>query len=151
MNLEEKLKQLGVWYRFYDKENTIHTADASKVTGIDIHRITKNLVSKTNEGEYVLLVVPGDKHVDLKKAARALGVKNVRLMSFREVDEISGYSPGGTPSIGLKKDVRTVIDEDLTKLRTFYCGGGSRNKLLELSIKDVRRVSKAIVAKISKP
>jgi Cys-tRNA(Pro)/Cys-tRNA(Cys) deacylase len=151
MNLEDKLIKLGLWYRFLEKENTIHTADASKVTGIDIHKITKNLVSKTNEDEYVLIIVPGDRRVDLKKAAKVLGVKNVRLMPYLEADKISGYSPGGTPSIGLKKKVRTVIDEDLIKLHTFYCGGGSRNRLLELRSKDVIRISNAIIAKISKP
>ena len=51
-------------------------------TGIDLHRITKNLVSKTNKKEYVLLIVQGDRRVNLKDAARALGVKNVRLIPF---------------------------------------------------------------------
>ena len=50
----------------------------------DLHRITKNLVSKTREGEYALLVVPGDSRVDLKAAAKVLKTKNVRLMPFSE-------------------------------------------------------------------
>jgi Cys-tRNA(Pro)/Cys-tRNA(Cys) deacylase len=127
----------------------VHTADASKTTGIDLHRITKNLVSKTREGEYALLVVPGDSRVDLKAAAKALGTKNVRLMPFSEAETISDYPPGGTPTIGHKTPMRVIMDEELSGFETFYCGGGSRDRLLELRVDDVKRLTNVIVAKIS--
>ena len=128
----------------------MHTADASRATGIDLHRITKNLVSRTKEGEYVLLVVPGDRRVDLKAAAKALGVKNVRLMPFEEAESISGYSPGGTPSVGHKTRMRTVVDSELTEFETLYCGGGTRDRLLELKVSDVISLNEAIVSAISR-
>jgi len=127
----------------------VHTADASKATGIDLHRITKNLVSKTRKGEYALLVVPGDRRVDLKAAAKALGTKNVRLIPFSEAEVISGYPPGGTPTIGHKTPMRVIADEELAGFETFFCGGGSKDRLLELRFDDVKRLTDAIVAKIS--
>ncbi len=127
----------------------MHTADASEATGIDLHRITKNLVSKTRKGEYALLVVPGDRRVDLKAAAKALGTKNVRLIPFSEAEAISGYPPGGTPTIGHKTPMRVIVDEELAGFETFFCGGGSKDRLLELRFDDVKRLTDAIVAKIS--
>jgi Cys-tRNA(Pro)/Cys-tRNA(Cys) deacylase len=127
----------------------VHTADASQATGIDLHRITKNLVSKTRKGEYVLLVVPGDRRVDLKAAAKALETKNVRLMPFSDAGSISGYPPGGTPTIGHKTQMRVILDEELAGFETFYCGGGSRDRLLELRVDEVIRLTGAIVAGIS--
>ena len=127
----------------------MHTADASQVTGINLHRITKNLVSKTRKGEYVLLVVPGDKRVDLKAAAKVLSTKNVRLIPFSEAGSISGYPPGGTPTIGHKIQMRVILDEGLTEFETFYCGGGSRDRLLELRVDEVIRLTGAIIAGIS--
>ena len=127
----------------------MHTADASEATGIDLHRITKNLVSKTRKGEYALLVVPGDRRVDLKAAAKALGTKNVRLMPFSEAEAISGYPPGGTPTIGHKTQMRVIVDEELAGFETFFCGGGSKDRLLELRVDDVKRLTDAIVANIS--
>ena len=117
----------------------MHTADASEATGIDLHRITKNLVSKTRKGEYALLVVPGDRRVNLKAAAKALGTKNVRLMPFSEAETISGY----------KTPMRVIVDEELAGFETFFCGGGSTDRLLELRVDDVKRLTDAIVAKIS--
>jgi Cys-tRNA(Pro)/Cys-tRNA(Cys) deacylase len=149
MDLESFLKENDVWHRFIEKTETIHTADASTVTGINLHRITKNLVSKTREKEYVLLIISGDMRVNLKAAAKVLGTKNVRLMPFSEAEAISGYPPGGTPSIGHKTPMRVIIDQELEVFDTFYCGGGTRDRLLELKLDDVKRLTNAIVAKIS--
>ncbi len=143
------LEESKIWYRFIEKEETVHTADAASATGIDLHRITKNLISKTNQGEFVMLIVPGDKRVDLKKAASALSVKNIQIVPFGQAEGISGYSPGATPSVGHKTRIRVVLDKTLLTHETFFCGGGARDKLLELRVEDVIRLNGAIVAEIS--
>ena len=148
MSLEAYLEENGVWHRFVEKQETVHTADAAQTTGIDLHRITKNLVSVMDTGEYVVLIVPGDRRVNLKEAAKVLGVKNVRLMPFDQSEPISGYPPGGTPSLGYKTKMRVVLDKELEGFSTFYCGGGSRDRLLEVKPADVIRVNGAIVAQI---
>jgi len=148
--LERYLKQAGVWHRFIKKKETIHTADAAEAAGLDLHRVTKNLVSKTDVGEPVLLIIPGDRRVRLKSAAKALGARRVSLVSFEEAEEISGYPPGGTPSVGHKTKMRTVIDKSLLEYETIYCGGGSRDRLLELRTEDVIKLNNAVVAEISK-
>jgi len=149
MDLEGFLKENKLWYRVIDKPETVHTADAAKATGFELHKVTKNLVSVTDTGEYVLLIVPGDTRVDLKAAAQALNARNIRLISFDQAEGISGYPPGGTPSIGHKTKMRTVVDESILSYDTVYCGGGSRDKMLEIKTADVVRLNNAIVAKIA--
>jgi Cys-tRNA(Pro)/Cys-tRNA(Cys) deacylase len=149
MDLEKFLKENGLWYRFIEKSETIHTADAAKAAGIELNRLTKNLVSKTDSGEHVLLIVPGDKKVDLDKAAKVLGVRKIRLVPFDKAEEISGYPPGGTPSIGHKTPMKIVLDKSLLSYQTVFCGGGSRTRLLELRTEDIVRVGKAIISDIS--
>lgn len=97
----------------------------------------------------MLLIVPGDTRVDLKAAAQALKAQNVRLIPFNQAERISGYPPGGTPSIGHKTKMRTVVDESVLTFDTVYCGGGSRDKMLEIKTADVVRLNNAIVAKIA--
>ncbi|MBN2336567.1 YbaK/EbsC family protein [Candidatus Bathyarchaeota archaeon] len=150
MDLETELQKLGVWHRFIEKDATVHTADASEATGIPLHRITKNLISETSTGERVLLVVPGDRKVDLKEAAKALGVHNVKLFPFKDAHKVSGYPPGGTPTLGLKEKIRTVIDAETAAMETFYCGGGARDRLLELRSEEVVMVTGAVVASITR-
>ncbi len=138
-----------ICHRFVEKTKTVHTVDASLATGIDLHRITKNLVSVTDSGEHVVLIVPGDRRVNLKEAARVLSAKNVRLMPFEQSESVSGYPPGGTPSLGFKTRMRVIVDKELESFETFYCGGGSRDRLLEIRFTDVVRLNDAIVAQIS--
>ncbi|MEM2127679.1 MAG: YbaK/EbsC family protein [Candidatus Bathyarchaeia archaeon] len=149
--LEEYLKSKGVYYRFISKSETVHTADAASATGIELHRITKNLLSATDRGEHVVLIIPGDRRVNLRKASEALGVKNVRLLSPEEAEAVSGYPPGGTPSLGYRGRVKVVVDDELTKLEKIFCGGGSRDLLLEVRVEDVIRLNNAAVASISEP
>jgi Cys-tRNA(Pro)/Cys-tRNA(Cys) deacylase len=149
VDLEAYLNDSGVWYRFLDKPETVHTADASHTTGIDLSKITKNLVCRTSEGRYALLIIPGDRRVNLQKAAQALNARNVQLLNFREAEEVSGYPPGGTPSVHHKTQLEVIVDNSVLAHETLFCGGGTRTRLLELKTSDVLKLSGAIPADIS--
>ena len=150
IKLETKLNGLGIWYNFIEKpESTIHTTDAALVTGIELHRISKNLIAKTSEGKYVALIIPGDMKLNFKGAAKVIGVKNINLVQFDFAHTISGYPPGGTPSIGYDKELEVILDSELLKYDTFYCGGGSTMTLLEIKRDDVIKINNAKVSKIS--
>jgi len=149
MDLATYLKRNHIWHRFLGKPETTRTADASAATGIELHRITKNLVCRTSDGRYALLILQGDRRVNLQRAAQALGARNVQLLGFNEAEAVSGYAPGGTPSIHHKTTMSVVVDKGLLSSDTIFCGGGSRDRLLELKTEDVLRVNNAIVSDIS--
>jgi Cys-tRNA(Pro)/Cys-tRNA(Cys) deacylase len=149
LTLEEFLESKRVWHRFIHKPETIHTSDASKLTGVNLNQLTKNLVGTTSEGKYVLLIVPGNRRVDLRKASQILETKNISLTPFREAESISGYPPGGTPSVGHKMPMSVVMDESLLKYETIFCGGGTRDKILELKTQDVIVLNKATVGDLA--
>jgi len=152
VKLETRLKNKGIWFRFVDKQSsTVHTVDAARVSGIELHRISKNLMSQTSDGRYAALIIPGDMRLNYKEAAKALGAKNVSLVPFNEAHKISGYPPGGTPSVGYDKKLDVILDEEPMRYETFYCGGGSTRMLLELRTDDVIRRNEAKVHKISAP
>jgi Cys-tRNA(Pro)/Cys-tRNA(Cys) deacylase len=150
LNLKQFLDNHKVWHQFVIKSETIHTADAANVTGIELHKVTKNLVSITDTGEYILLIVPGDSKVNLREVAKMLGVKKVRLVPFSDAENISGYPPGGTPSVGHKTQMRTLIEKKLLNFETVYCGGGSRDKLLEIRVQDIVKLNDAIIVELIK-
>jgi len=149
VDLEGYLKQTGIWHKFINKPETVHTSDAAKAAGVELRRLTKNLISQTDRGENVVLIVPGDRKVDLKAATKVLSVRNISLVPFDRAEKVSGYSPGGTPSVGHKTKMRVVVDRSLLQYDTVYCGGGSRDRLLELKTEDIIRFNNAIVADIS--
>jgi len=147
-DLERYLVTEGVWHRFIVKRETIHTKDASEATGIELHKISKNLACRTREGEYALLIIPGDRKANLISAAEILNTEGLSLLPFKEAEAITGYPPGGTPSIGHKLKMKVVLDRSFLEFETFYCGGGSRGRLLELRTEDVIRLTGAIIGEI---
>jgi len=149
MDLAGYLEAAGVWHRFLDKPETVHTADASHTTGIELRRITKNLVCRNSEGRYALLIVAGDRRVNLRRAAKALNTGNIQLLPSSEAESISGYPPGGTPSVHHKNPMSVILDIGLLSHQTIFCGGGSRDKLLELRTEDVLRLNNAVIADVS--
>ncbi len=149
MDLETYLKGAGVWHRFLEKPETVHTSDTSRATGIELNRITKNLVCRTSDGRFALLVVPGDRKVNLQSAAQLLGARNIRLLAFDEAESISGYPPGGTPSIYHKTPLQVVVDTQLLTAETIFCGGGARDRLLELRTSDVLKLTNHLTGSIS--
>jgi Cys-tRNA(Pro)/Cys-tRNA(Cys) deacylase len=150
MDLQDRLISEEIWYRFLEKPETVHTADASAASGINLDRLTKNLVARTSEGEDILLIVPGNTRVDLRKVAKALDVRNVSLLPFDEAEGVSGYPPGATPSIFHKTKLRVILDSSLKNQVTLFCGGGTRDRILEIRVDDVVRLNNAAVADIQR-
>jgi len=149
MDLGSFLLETGIWFRFVEKSETVHTSDAAKAAGLPLEKVTKNLIAKTHRGEYVLLIVSGDNKVDLRKVAAILGVKSVGLVPFDRAEEVSGYPPGATPSVGHKTKMRVLMDESLLRFETLFSGGGSRSKLVELRTADIRDLNQADVCDIT--
>ncbi len=149
MNLKAYMKENEIWHKFIEKTETIHTADAAEASGVPLQKLTKNLVSRTDRGEYIMLIVPGNRKVNLKAVAKLLNIKKVSLIPFEKAEAISGYPPGGTPSIHHKTKMKTIVEKLLLQHETIYCGGGSRDRILELKTEDVIRLNDAIVGEIS--
>jgi Cys-tRNA(Pro) deacylase len=149
MELENYLKQEGVWYKFIDKPETIHTADAAAKAGIEINRVTKALVLLDQDKNPILSIIPGDCKLSFSKVKDAAGAKKVRLVPFEEAENISGYLPGATPMVHHKIKMKVILDKKLVQYESIYGGGGERTRLLELKTDDVIRLNNAAVADIS--
>jgi Cys-tRNA(Pro)/Cys-tRNA(Cys) deacylase len=148
MTLIAYLKKNKIWHRFIEKEDTIHTADAAAATGIPLEQVTKSLVFLADK-KPILVVIPGTRHVNIKKLKSTLNIQKIRMVPFAQVKEYSGYLPGATPPIHHQQIMDVVIDESVMHFDTVYGGGGSRNRLIELKTKDIQQLNSATVADIS--
>ena len=87
--------------------------------------------------------------MSFSKVKEVISAKKVRLVSFEEAENYSGYLPGATPMIYHKVKMKVILDKKLIQYESIYGGGGERTKLLELKTDDVIRLNKAIVADIT--
>lgn len=100
-----------------------HVAD---YLGIAKEEIFKTLVTRGNDNELYVFVVPVSGELDLKKAAAAAGVKKVEMIHVKEIFNLTGYLRGGCSPIGMKKQYPTFIDETAILFDKIYISGGKR-------------------------
>jgi prolyl-tRNA editing enzyme YbaK/EbsC (Cys-tRNA(Pro) deacylase) len=101
----------GIDYEMHEHPLAFTATEAAALEGIDPHRFAKTLVVETTEGRRALLVVDAIDHVDLGKAAAALGTAHVRLLTESEMAELAPtFEVGTIPPIGALVGLEVVAD-----------------------------------------
>ncbi len=77
--------------------------------------VYKTLVTK-GEKDYFVFVIPGNSHLDLKKAATAAGQKRIEMIAQKDLKSLTGYIHGGCSPIGLKKQFPIFFEETVQLL-----------------------------------
>ena len=149
IDLVEYLKEKKVWFRMIERETTVHTADAAAATGIPLEKIAKSLVFVDENEVPMLVIIPGNCVVNKEKLRNFLGVRNVKLAPFEEVEKYSGYPPGATPPVCHKRIKKVIMDEKIFEQEIVIGGGGSINKLIEMKSEDIKTLNNALIANIA--
>ncbi len=109
--------------------SSVQTAKTLNVLPEVIYK-TLVLRSESDAKELIVCCIPCDQELDLKKAAKASGIKKLEMIHVKEMKEITGYVRGGCSPIGMKKKFPTYIDEMSTLLDEIYLSGGAVNTMV---------------------
>lgn len=126
-------------YYYYDTD-AVSGEEIVAVLGEDPRRVFKTLVTVGASGAHYVFLVPVGRELDLKKAARAVGEKNIVMIKSKELLPLTGYIHGGCSPIGMKKQFRTTIDITAERYETIYFSAGRIGYQVELSLDELRRV-----------
>jgi len=85
--------------------------EAAEMLGRDPSTVFKTLVTVGSDLGHYVFAIPVRETLDLKKAAKAVGVKAVEMLPQKELFHLTGYVHGGCSPIGMKKVFPTVFDE----------------------------------------
>lgn len=108
------------------------------------------VVTRENARHPLLVLVPADSVVDLKKVAAALGVKRVRLPGEREAETLTGLEAGGiSPLLLLNRGFRVLIDVSARALPAIHVSAGQRGLNLKLRVEHLADVTAAQFADVS--
>ncbi len=132
-NVMRILESAHLEYVAHEYDSTITDGETvAKLTNIEPERCFKTLVTVGNDLNHYVFVVPVNCSLDLKKAAKSVGVKNVEMIKQKELFPLTGYVHGGCSSIGMKKKFVTRIDETAILFEKIAFSGGKIGVQVEM-------------------
>lgn len=131
-NYLDKLK----WKYEEVPHRTVFTVyDLAQTLKIKLNTIVKTLLIKADKN-YVLVMLPANKRVDLKAVKKLLGAKKVILSNEKEMSQIFKVKPGAMTAFGKLHKVGVVLDKSLLKTKDMLFSAGSFTESVRLKLKD---------------
>ena len=123
---------------------------AALATGYPLERTVKTLVVAVGPKRYALALVPGDRKLDLKRLARALGVKKAEMAEVEQAERLTGYHVGGISPFGVRQPgLKVIMDDAIPAAPEILINAGQRGTMLKMSPHDVRAALKCTVAPLT--
>ena len=122
-------EQAGIPCReaFYEyDENDLSGTHAADAIGLPYEQVFKTLVARGEKTGLHVFCIPVCCELDLKKAARAAGDKNMGLIGVKELLPLTGYIRGGCSPVGMKKKYPTHFDETCILFDEIAVSAGAR-------------------------
>lgn len=141
-NVMRILDQKKIEYKEHTYLNTdaIGGQEVAEALGEDANRVFKTLVTVGKTGNHYVFLVPVNKELNLKKAAKAVGEKKIEMIKSKELLPLTGYIHGGCSPIGMKKFFKTTIHSTAENYDTIMFSAGKIGYQVETSLSSLKKV-----------
>ena len=131
-NAMRELERAGQSYEAHSFEcpEAISGVEVARVLKEDPDCVFKTLVTVGKSGEHYVFMIPVAMELDLKKAAAAVGAK--------ELLGLTGYVHGGCSPLGMKRLFATTVDETAALYDRIYFSGGRIGCQIETSLDSLK-------------
>ena len=118
-------------------ENDLSAVHVAASLGENIDQVFKTLVLHGDKTGYFVCVIPGDKEVNLKLAAKVSGNKSCDMIPMKELLSVTGYIRGACSPVGMKKHFSTYIHETCLEFPYIYVSAGQRGLQIKIDPKEL--------------
>ena len=148
-HLKETLNTANVPYAILTHDLTIRSAQEGVKQGLgELANMAPTFILWSETG-YLAAVIRGDIHLSYKKIKREPKLKNIRLASPEEVQQVTGSEVGYVSLINA--GIITIIDSRLTEVDTIFGGCGVPRYSLKISPRDLIVLTQAHVFDFAEP
>jgi len=132
------LEQRQIPYEVIEFDDSIHSAEGvAAFIGTSPEHVYKTLVVlPEGKSKPMLVMLAGDRSLDLKALAKAVGYKRVEMASHQMAEKLTGLKVGGISALALTaKNWPIYIDEAALALESLYMSAGQRGINLKVPVK----------------
>ena len=142
-NAVRLVQQAGIpcreeFYKF--DEHDLNGKHAAAAIGKPPEEVFKTLVARGERTGINVFCIPVCFELDLKKAAKAAGDKNMVMVPVKELLSLTGYIRGGCSPVGMKKKYPTFIDETCQLYEEIAVSAGARGHQMLLPPEDLAKL-----------
>ena len=130
-------------------ENDLSGTTVAQKIGLDPKMVFKTLTAKGDKTGPVVMCIPVDKEIDLKKAASVTGNKKIEMIHVKDLLGLTGYIRGGCSPIGMKKKFPTYIEESCQNFEKITVSAGVRGCQLLIDRKELIEYTDATLCSIT--
>ena len=135
------------FYEFDEKDlNGNHAAAA---IGMPPEQVFKTLVARGEKTGINVFCIPVCCELDLKKAAKTAGDKNMEMVAVKDLLNLTGYIRGGCSPVGMKKKYPTYMDESCILWEEIAVSAGARGHQMVVPPEDLANLINAKLADIT--
>lgn len=141
--VKEYFRQRGIEDKILEFDVSSATVElAAQALKCEESRIAKTLSFQVGK-RIVLIVTAGDAKINNSKYKAQFGAK-AKMLSFSEVELLTGHGVGGVCPFAVNKDVEIYLDNSIKRFNTVFPACGSSNSAIELTIQELEEYSNFI-------
>lgn len=135
-NVMRILDQNNIEYNSYtyDGDCTSNGVEVANFIGKDPNMVFKTLVTVGASKKNYVFVIPVNRELDLKKAAKTVGEKSIQMVKSKELLSLTGYIHGGCSPIGMKKLFTTTVHNTAENFDSIIFSGGKIGCQVEIPL-----------------
>ncbi len=144
----EALDAAGIPYRIVEHGPVRSLAEAARARGVEPRDVVKTLVVRRGEGDFLFVLVPGDRTISWPKLRALLGVSRLSMPDAEVAKEATGYERGTITPFGSATAWPVIADERL-RGRQITLGAGAHGRAVAVAADEALPGLGAVVADIS--
>lgn len=131
-------------------ENDLSGVTVASCVGLPCEMVFKTLVARGDKTGLIVMCIPVDKEIDLKKAAKVTDNKKIEMVAVKELLSLTGYVRGGCSPVGMKKKFPTFINDSCKDLEKVTVSAGIKGCQLLLTTEELISFTDAKVCDLVK-
>lgn len=127
--------------------------DATEVAhrlGAPPGQVFKTLVAYEQPEKKYLVMIPADKQLDLKKLAKAVGAKKMKMATHKEAESFTGLQVGGISALALlNRGFKMLLAEEAKAFEGIFISAGERGINVKIGVQDLLKLTNARVVDVA--